>query len=139
MQFSHDSAQPEVRVAHPDSVRLACHAMATRFEFVLYGENPARLRAAGEEAIQEIHRLEAQLSLYRPSSEIAHVNARAAHESVRVTPRVFALLERAQKLTADSSGAFDITIGPLVLCWGFMGGSGKVPGDQELAKASSKV
>jgi thiamine biosynthesis lipoprotein len=113
--------------------------MATRFECVLYGENPVSLRAAGEEAITEINRLEAQLSLYQPSSEIAHVNARAAHEAVRVTPGVFTLLERAQKLTAESSGAFDITIAPLVRCWGFMGGTGNVPTDNELAEARAKV
>jgi FAD:protein FMN transferase len=113
--------------------------MATRFEIVLYGDNPVALRAAGEEAIEEIHRLEAQLSLYRPSSEIAHVNARAAREPVRVTPGVFALLELAQKLTRESSGAFDITIAPLVRCWGFMGGSGKIPAATELADVRAKV
>src|SRR5262249_20677463 len=73
----------------PAPVLLARHAMATRFEVVLYGDNPVSLRAAGEEALEEIDRLEAQLSLYRPSSEIAHVNARAAHEPVRVSPSVF--------------------------------------------------
>jgi thiamine biosynthesis lipoprotein len=113
--------------------------MATRFEIVLYGDNPVALRAAGEEAIEEIHRLEAQLSLYLPSSEIAHVNARAAREPVRVTPGVFMLLERAQKLTSQSLGAFDITIAPLVRCWGFMGGSGKFPAATELADARTKV
>jgi FAD:protein FMN transferase len=113
--------------------------MATRFEFVLYGEDTVALRAAGEEAIEEIHRLEAQLSLYRPSSEIAHVNARAAREPVRVSPPVFALLELAQKLCAETSGAFDITIGPLVHCWGFMGGAGKMPQEEDLAKARAKV
>lgn len=139
MQFSHESIPP---ITHPSDlapVRLACHAMATRFEIVLYGDNPVALRAAGEEAIEEINRLEAQLSLYRPSSEIAHVNARAGREPVRVTPGVLALLDRAQKLTAESFGAFDITIAPLVRCWGFMGGTGKIPAADELAQAHSKV
>src|SRR3954454_22011192 len=127
MQFSHDSIQPGVSQLDPPAVRVACHAMATRFEFVLFGNNPIALRAAGEEAIEEIHRLEAQLSLYQPSSEIAHVNARAAREPVRVTPAVFALLEHAQRISAETFGAFDIPIAPLVRCWGFMGGTGKLP------------
>src|SRR6266478_5176992 len=139
MQFSHESVVPVSHTSASNCVRLACHAMATRFELVLHGDNPVALRAAGEEAIEEINRLEAQLSLYRPSSEIAHVNARAAREPVRVTPGVFALLERAKRLTVDSSGAFDITIGPLVHCWGFMGGTGKIPAEDELAKARAKV
>src|SRR5512146_1689726 len=115
-------------------VTLARHAMATRFEIVLHGENPVALRAAGEEALDEIDRLEAQLSLFRPSSEVAHVNARAAHEPVRVSPSLFALLEQARRLTQESDGAFDITIAPLVRCWGFMGESGRQPSAAELAE-----
>ena len=120
-------------------VTLARHAMATRFEVVLHGENPIALRAAGEEALEEIDRLEAQLSVFRPSSEIAHLNARARREPVRVTPRLFALLERARALYEESEGAFDITIAPLVRCWGFMGGSGRLPTEEEVTKAAAAV
>jgi len=103
------------------TVTLASRAMATRFEIVLHGENASSLRAAGEEALREVDRLENQLSLYRPGSEIAQINARAARESVRVSPEVFALLDHARQLTLETGGAFDITIAPLVRCWGFMG------------------
>jgi len=139
MQYSHESVVPAGHSSASNCVKLACHAMATRFEFVLHGDNAVALRAAGEEAIEEINRLESQLSLYLPSSEIAHVNARAGREPVRVSPAVFGLLERAQKLTNETSGAFDITIAPLVRCWGFMGGTGKIPTEQELADARAKV
>lgn len=120
-------------------VTLARHAMATRFEIVLHGENPVALRAAGEEALEEIERLEAQLSLYRPSSEIANLNACAAREPVRVTPPLFALLEQARRLHEETGGAFDITIAPLVRCWGFMGGSGSLPRPEDMLEARSKV
>jgi thiamine biosynthesis lipoprotein len=113
--------------------------MATRFEIALHGENPVSLRAAGEEALDEIERLEAQLSLYRPGSEISHLNARAAREPVRVSPGVFALLQRAKQLHHDTAGAFDITIAPLVRCWGFLNGSGKIPSADELAEARARV
>lgn len=121
------------------TVTLALHAMATRFELVLQGEEPARLRAAGEEALAEIERLEAQLSLFRPGSEIAQVNARAAREPVRVSPEVFALLQHAGKLTRETDGAFDITIAPLMRCWGFRDGHGRVPAAELLAEARAKV
>ena len=120
-------------------VRLARHAMATRFELVLFGDNAVALRAAGEEALEEVERLESQLSLFRPTSEIAHLNARAAYEAVRVTPAVFALLEHAQRLTEETNGAFDITIAPLVRCWGFMGGPGHLPKAEELAAARAST
>lgn len=113
--------------------------MATRFEIVLHGEREASLRAAGEEALEEIERLEAQLSLFRPASEIAHLNAAAAHEAVKVSPPVFALLEHARRLHAESQGAFDVTIAPLVRAWGFMGGTGHVPKPADLAAAREKV
>jgi FAD:protein FMN transferase len=123
----------------PCVVTLARQAMATRFELVLHGEDAVRLRAAGEEALAEVDRLEAQLSLFRSSSEVAHLNACAAREPVRVTPELFALLERAKKLTAETGGAFDITVAPLMRLWGFIGGSGRVPDLQALEDARARV
>src|SRR2546426_10186161 len=78
-------------------------------------------------------------TLFRSTSEIAHLNARAANQAVRVTPSLFALLQHAQKLHQESGGAFDITIAPLVRCWGFMGGSGHLPQSEEVAQAREKV
>jgi thiamine biosynthesis lipoprotein len=118
---------------------LARHAMATRFEIVLHGADPVTLRAAGEEALAEIERLEAQLSLFRPTSEIAHLNARAAYEPIRVTPALFQLLQHAKTLNTETGGAFDITIAPLMRCWGFIGGTGSVPRADTLANVRSQV
>jgi thiamine biosynthesis lipoprotein len=116
-------------------IKLALNAMATRFELVLHGENATRLRAAGEAALKEIERLEARLSLYRPTSEIACVNALAALEPVRVSPSVFRLLQHARLLQRESGGAFDITVAPLIRCWGFMHGTGRLPATAEIEAA----
>src|SRR5688572_12507360 len=120
-------------------VAVARNAMATRFEIVLFGEDPSALRAAADEALNEVERLEAQLSLYRLSSEIANINARAAREPVRVEPSLFHLLQHAKQLSEETEGAFDITIAPLMQAWGLMGGKGKVPTRAELAEARAKV
>ena len=121
------------------TVTLARHAMATRFELLLHGESAVSLRAAGEEALDEVERLDAQLSLFRPDSEITHLNQHAAAAPVRVTPGLFYLLQRAQRLCAESGGIFDITIAPLMRCWGFHGGTGQLPDPAALAAAKSKV
>jgi len=121
------------------TVTLARNAMATRFEILLHGDSPPALRAAGEEALDEIDRLENQLSLYRPGSEIAQLNARAAREAVQVTPEMFALLQRAQALSMETGGAFDITIAPLVRCWGFMDAKGRMPSPEAVAIARELV
>ena len=113
--------------------------MATRFELLLHGDNPVSLRAAGEEALDEVDRIEARLSLYRATSEIARVNALASREKVRVSPETFSLLKHARKLSEETKGAFDITIAPLVRCWGFMGGTGRLPSAEEIAEARGKT
>jgi thiamine biosynthesis lipoprotein len=119
----------------PQPVRLARHAMATRFEWVLWGQAPERLRAAGEEALDEVDALESALSRYRESSDIARVNAGAAVRAVRVSPSTFRLLERARVLSEVTDGAFDITVGALLRAWGFVGGTGSRPSPEAVRQA----
>jgi FAD:protein FMN transferase len=118
-------------------VALALEAMATRFELVLGGHDESRLRAAGEEALEEIRRGEARLSRFLPSSEIAWINARAGRAAVPLEARTFALLHQCQELCRLTDGAFDITVGPLMRAWGFVRGRGRLaaPGEVERARA----
>ncbi len=122
-----------------EPTRVARRAMATRFEIALYGANHSLLRAAGEEALDEIERLEAQLSLYRDDSDISDLNRRAVREAVPVDPRLFALLQEAARLSAAMAGAFDITVAPLMRCWGFVGGGGAMPTEGEIREAMACV
>ena len=122
-----------------ETVRLALHAMATRFELVLHGENAVYLRAAGEAALDEIKRLEAQLSFYRSTSDVSKINTHAARKPVQVEPRLFELLTVAKELYQQTEGAFDVTIGPLMKCWGFVNGTGHFPSENALEEAQSKT
>jgi thiamine biosynthesis lipoprotein len=119
--------------------RFARNAMATRFEIVMPPGDEMRMRAAAEEAFDEIQRLERQLSLYLPASEIAAVNARASREPVHVSSETFRLLQQAARLSAETHGAFDITIAPLVRAWGFMNNAGRKPDPVELSNAHACV
>ena len=119
----------------PETVTVAAEAMATRFEVALHGAPEAILRAAAEEAMAEITRLEGMLSLYQPTSEIAHINTRGDREPVRVSPEVFSLLEHCAALGEQTEGCFDITLAPLMRCWRFMNDSGAAPSDAALAEA----
>ena len=120
-------------------VALGLESMATRFELILAGDDPARLRAAGEEALREIERVEGLLSRYRPSTAIAAINAAAGREPVRVDARVLALLRRCGELSRLTDGAFDVTVGPLLRAWGFVGGSGALPDGETLERARCLV
>jgi len=128
---------PSAVVGAPIVVTLARHAMATRFELVLVGADEGYLRAAGEEALDEIERLEGQLSRFRPESEISGINAHAAERPVVMEPQLFALLERAQALAAATDGAFDPTMAPLWQCWN--AAADERPAAAALAAARARV
>jgi thiamine biosynthesis lipoprotein len=113
--------------------------MATRFELVLHGADEVRLRAAGEEALQEIERLEAQLSFYRADSEITWINAHAADHPIKAEPRLFHLLKHCAHLCAATDGAFDITIGPLMRAWRMVSDRGAIPTPLEREAARAMV
>ena len=128
------------------SHRLAVEAMATRFELIVEGDDPAALHAAGEEALAVITRIESRLSAFQPKSDIAWINGRAGQGAVKIEPRLFALLQRCVVLSAATDGAFDITVGPLMHAWNLSGGVTRDAGDapdlpstEEVAEARSRV
>src|SRR5437762_1428393 len=84
-------AEPNsIPVAGP-TVRLETRAMACSFAVVLNPGPPRQVMAASH-ALDMIHELEAQLTVYRPESEMSLLNARAATEAVLVEPRLYELL-----------------------------------------------
>jgi|GEM_PF-94690 len=99
--------------------------MGTVFEFVLVGDSEIHLRAAGEEALAEIDRLEDQLSVFLPSSEVSSINAGAGRGAMSVEPRLYRLLERAGEIAALTGGAFDPAVAPLLEAWGLREGRGR--------------
>ena len=121
------------------TVFLARNAMATRFEMVLHGEDELALRAAGEEALDEISALASQLNFYAVDSEISRINTEATLGPVPVEPGLFRLLQEAKRVHGLSGGAFDITVAPLMRCWGFVDGKHRVPSPGELAEARECV
>ena len=120
-------------------VREARQAMGTRWEIVLPGEERPRLMGAAEEALDEVERLEAQLSKFKIESDVSGINTFAATEPVRVEPRLFSLLRRALAVSRETEGAFDLTVGPLLRAWGFVGGAGLLPDPAELEAAREVV
>lgn len=106
-------------------------AMATTFGVVVAGRQRQWIEAAVD-ALDQLHRLEALMSVYRPASDISRVNQAAGTEPVRIDPSMITVLNRAGQIHQLTGGAFDITAGPLVQAWGFMRRRGKKPNQQEL-------
>ncbi len=112
--------------------------MACRFEVTLPASDSGGI-AAARSALDEIDRLEAQLTVYQESSEVSSINRRAGEAAVAVEPSLFNLLSLAKKLHRETDGAFDLTTGPLIRCWGFFRRQGRIPGPEELEAARRRV
>lgn len=120
-------------------LRVTRDAMGTEFQIVLSGEDDRALERAANHALDEVERLDAQMSLYRPDSELCWVNAHAAQGPVKVEPGLFHVLERAQRIHAETGGAFDVTVGPLTKCWRFFRGQGAMPPREAIEAALALV
>lgn len=83
--------------------------MGTRVEIQLWLEDSARAARLLEQGMAEFDRIEASMSTYLDSSEMSAINARAAAEPQPVSAELFALLTRAQEISALTAGAFDIS------------------------------
>jgi FAD:protein FMN transferase len=80
------------------------------------------------------------MSTYRPQSELSIFNARRSTEPFAASTHLRYVLERAQRISDQSKGAFDVTIGPLVNAWGFgPKGDRAPPSDTELTALSDTV
>jgi thiamine biosynthesis lipoprotein len=119
-------------------LHLGRRAMACRFEVTMPSELSHRLDAATA-ALDTIDALEDQLTIFRDSSELQHVNREAARHSVVVEPRLFDLLLACQTLHRESGGAFDITSTALSRTWGFLRRQGRLPSEAELEEARAQV
>jgi len=113
-------------------------AMACRFEVTLPASNDSGVGTATS-ALDEVDRLEAQLSVFRESSEVSHVNAHASENPVKISQALLDLLVQCKALSAATGGAFDITSGPLTRCWGFLRRVGRVPSGEEIEAARASV
>ena len=134
-----DSIAPqEVPGSEAVMLRFARQAMATTFELVIpFGTASAQECASA--ALDEVDRLEAQMTVYRDTSEVSQLNARAAHGPVRVDANLFELLALAKKIYHDTEGAFDVSVGALVKAWGFYRRAGRVPSSEERAGVRERI
>jgi FAD:protein FMN transferase len=89
----------------------------------------------------ELQRVEDLMSAYRPDSDVGRFNAAADGEWVGVSPETLRCVELALEVGRRSSGAYDITAGPLVNLWGFGPGRTRsdLPSEAEITAARARV
>ncbi len=114
-------------------------AMGSTYSVAVYGEDRNQMETAVEAAFDEVRRLDNLLSNYKPDSEWSQVNRSAAEHPVAVSAELYQLLSECLHYSAESEGAFDITVGPLMKVWGFYKGTGRLPHKAEVLAALTRV
>ena len=87
--------------------------MGNRFEFTVIAENKEIGNQAIDQAIAEVKRIEELLSTFKKSSQANEINDQAGIKPVKVDREVLQLISRANKISAITDGAFDITYGSI--------------------------
>ena len=81
-------------------------------------------------AFDEIARLEAMMSEWKPDSEVTRFNENAGGEPAKLSPELFEVLRRSREVSAATDGAFDITFYGVGKLWKFDKGSTPPPRDE---------
>jgi FAD:protein FMN transferase len=128
------AAQPALQRFHQTHA-----AMGTIFTIDINATDQARAEQDMDLAFEEIDRLEALLSNYRPSSELSRIGREAGSAPIVTDPETFHFLERSLYWSWVSNGAFDITVGPLLRVWGFFFHQGRIPSQTQLNALRNKI
>jgi FAD:protein FMN transferase len=111
--------------------------MGTRIAVELWAADRATADREIEAVMQEMHRIDALMSTYKPSSQVSLVNAEAAQRAVRVDADLFGLLQTSLDYSRITEGAFDITYASVGYLYDFR--HAIKPTDQEIARALPAV
>lgn len=107
----------------PRILQLDGDAFGTRYQVqvVALGAGPCETRALASAIEQELADIDQCLSTWREDSEISAFNRRRDQAWVRLSPPFAAVMAGAMAASRETDGAFDVTLRPLSLAWGFQG------------------
>lgn len=119
----------------PPLLHVSREAMACEFEIFF---DPVRYPSGADVAVVALDlvaALEAQMTVYRETSEVSRLNAIASFRPVEVEAGLLGLFQKSQQLSWETGGAFDITAGQLTKTWGFYRRAGRMPSAEEINAA----
>ncbi|MFW6354700.1 MAG: FAD:protein FMN transferase, partial [Verrucomicrobiota bacterium] len=112
-------------------------ALGAEVALTVYHDDVGAAEAALESALAELESVEAAMSLFRPTSDLARLNAAGTLEAP--DPSLREVLEHALALSARTDGAFDPTVQPLWEVYANAHESDSLPDDAALAAAVGRV
>jgi thiamine biosynthesis lipoprotein len=133
------AASPAIEAPAPERtlVERSRKAMGTIWKMSALAA-PADHDKAGRaltQALDEVDRLEALLSEWRPTSELSRLNAAAGEAPVKVGAELLACIETGLEVARWSEGAYDISWAALHGVWDFSPTSRHVPPSREAIAA----
>ena len=111
--------------------------MGTRITVELWGEDQTEAVRNIERVMQEMQRVDALMSTYKPTSQVSLVNADAAKRPVTVDADLFGLLQTSLEYSQLTEGAFDITYASVGYLYDYR--KGVRPTDAQIAAALPAV
>ncbi len=91
--------------------------------FHLQAQCGAQAEAALEEAANALMLVDAQMSTYKPQSNLMRLNGAVIGEPIDVGAALVEVLALAETVRRESGGAFNVSIGRLIDAWGFGAGN----------------
>ena len=113
---------------------MGCH-----YEITVIAPNEAEGNKFIDIAAKEVTRIEKLISEWDSTTQISHVNFYAGIRPVKVDKEVFDLIVRSIKISELTDGAFDVTWAAMNQIWKFDGSMKRLPTNEEVAEAASKV
>lgn len=123
----------------PERFHAARPLMGTVVEITLYHADQDRARELMDRAFAEMERIERLMSTRIAASEVARINREAYPGPITVEREVFDLIEQSLVAWRETSGAFDITVGPLMQLWPLYRAEKILPGDGQIGEALERV
>ncbi len=134
--MSNEFSALEWRAPQPGPLTVFRHeAMASDFEVALNESQDEQGADAALDALDEVDRVEEELSVFRPNSAVSRINLLAGEIPVKVDRELWDWLELSIRLGKDTDGAFDIASAPLWRAWGFADRDGEFPPEDKLKRA----
>lgn len=113
--------------------------MGSRFDITVVADNEQEGNRYIDLAVGEIKRIEKLISSWDANSETSAINKNAGIQPVKVSPELFALIERAIRISELTDGAFDISYASMDRIWQFDGSMTQMPSEETIAASVAKV
>ena len=110
--------------------------MGVQARVVVYAGSEEEAAAGFRAAFARIEKIEDAISDWRPSSQLAALNAAAGGPARPVSADLYFALERSVAMARATSGAFDPTVGPVVALWRRARTDGHAPDPAKVQEAA---